>query len=461
MNRPYIFSSIFFTIVVLATFSCFTGCDSTQIRPNIIFLLTDDQRWDAMSCMGNEIIQTPGMDDLANQGVLFKNAFVTTAICGASRASILTGQYERRHGIKGFGKLTDKANINAYPLKLKSAGYRIGFIGKYGVGNPPIELFDYWNATTGQPKYNNTDKNGNYKHYTRICSENALEFLQGCKENQPFCLSVSFKAPHVQDGDPKQFIYDPAYKDLYKNAVIPIPKTADDKYFYESFPAFFTKDNEARRRWDIRFSTTEKFQESIKGYYRLIHGVDVVISEIRNELEKLGQAENTIIVLMGDNGFYLGEHGMAGKWYGHEESIRVPLIIYDPRLPKSLRGQIREEMALNIDIAPTLLEFADVVIPKVMQGKSLKKIIYGKSTEWRDEFFYEHSFQYDPIPKSEGVVSKRYKYLRYPEAEPVFEELYDLKTDPFEERNLSENPNYNDLLEKMRTRCYALSDAAK
>ena len=207
----------------------------------------------------------------------------------------------------------------------------------------PADKFDVWHGIGGQPKYEHTDEQGNYKHLTQIMGEQSIEFLRGCSDDQPFCLSVSFKAPHVQDGDPRQFIYDPVYKDLYKDAVIPVPKTADPRYF-ESFPEFFRNDNEARRRWEIRFSTPEKYQESVKGYYRLITGVDVVTGRIRDELERLGLADNTVVMLLGDNGFYLGEHGIAGKWYGHEESIRVPLVIYDPRLPEDRRGQELEEI---------------------------------------------------------------------------------------------------------------------
>jgi arylsulfatase A-like enzyme len=422
-------------------------------QPNIIFLLTDDQRWDTMGCMGNEIIKTPNMDNLAQEGTLFKNAFVTTAICGASRASILTGQYERRHGCVGFGRLSDRDNEKTYPLMLKDKGYRIGFIGKYGVFNPPVEKYDYWKAMIGQPKYEHTDENGDYKHYTKICEENALEFLEG-NDNKPFCLSVSFKAPHVQDKDPRQFIFDPAYQDLYKDVKIPPPKTGADKYYYGAFPDWFTKSNEARRRWRIRFSTPEKYQESVKGYYRLIYGVDVVIGNIRKKLEEIGEADNTVIVLMGDNGFYLGEHGIAGKWYGHEESIRVPLILYDPRLPKSLKGQEYDEMALNVDIAPTLLDLADIQPSESMQGRSLLPLIKRENTEWRKEFFYEHRFKKESgktkIPPSEGVRTKRYKYLTY--LGHNFEELYDLKNDPHEINNLAQSSDNQNLLEKMRAK---------
>ena len=220
--------------------SLYHSCSKANKRPNIIFLLTDDQRWDAMGAMGNKIIKTPNMDRLAREGTLFTNAFVTTAICCTSRASIFTGQWARRHGIHDFSTdFSSEQRAITYYQQLRQAGYRTGFIGKYGVGkNLPSMDFDYWNGIPGQPKYEHTDENGQYKHLTQIMGEQSIEFLQDCSKDQPFCLSVSFKAPHVQDSDPRQFLYDPAYKDLYKDVEIPLPKTADPK-FWQTFPDFF------------------------------------------------------------------------------------------------------------------------------------------------------------------------------------------------------------------------------
>ncbi len=341
-------------------------------RPNIIFLLTDDQRADAMGCAGNPIIHTPNIDDVAKNGVLFKNAFVTTSICASSRASILSGQWTRRHKINDFGThFSEAALAQTYPMLLRKAGYRLGFIGKYGVGpkrDLPVDEYDYWRGFPGQGRYEHKDKDGNYKHLTQIMGEQAIEFLRSCSKDKPFCLSVSFKAPHVQDGDPRQFIYDRAYKNLYKDVTIPSPKTAERRYF-EALPEFL-QTSEARRRWQIRFSTPAKFQESVKSYYRLVTGVDVVIGKIRDELKRLSFDDNTIIMFTGDNGFYLGEYGLAGKWFPHEESIRVPLVIFDPRASRSRRGVSCEQMALNVDIAPTILELAGVKVPQQMQGRS-------------------------------------------------------------------------------------------
>ncbi len=432
-------------------------------RPNIIFLLTDDQRWDTMGCAGNPLIQTPNMDALAAGGVRFTNAFVTTSICAVSRASVFSGQYARRHGIHDFaGSFSESAWAQTYPAQLKGLGYRTGFIGKFGVGAAktfPVETFDYWKGIAGQPRYEHKDEQGRYKHLTQIMGEQSMEFLQGCSTDQPFCLSVSFKAPHVQDGDPRQFIYDPVYKDLYKDAKIPVPKTASEEHF-ATLPEFLQDDRTTTRvRWKLRFATEEMYQESVKSYYRLITGVDVVMGRIRKELARRGLADNTIIILMGDNGFFLGEHGFAGKWYGYNESLRVPLLVYDPRLPENLRGRIRDEIALNIDIAPTILSLAGADVPEVMQGKALTPLLSGRKVLWRDDFFYEHLFVHRPggkgpnlIPQTEGVVSPRWKYLRYLEQSPPYEQLFDLETDPYEEKNLAESTKFQDRLEAMRTR---------
>lgn len=425
--------------------------DKSSGRPNVIFLLTDDQRWDTMGCMGNSIIRTPNMDRLAEKGVLFESNFVTTSICAASRASIFAGQYTRRHRIIDFKTgFSPSALKRTYPLLMRRVGYRIGFIGKWGVGNNlPEKEFDYFKGFPGQGRYFHKE-NGKQVHLTSIMGRQAIEFLNGCSENQPFCLSISFKAPHVQDNDPRQFLYDPAYEDLYKNVTIPVPKTAHPRYF-EALPEYI-RNSEARRRWEIRFSTPEKFQESVKGYYRLIYGIDVVLGRIMAALKELKFEDNTIIILTGDNGFYLGEHGLAGKWFMHEESIRTPLIVYDHRLPVSLRGKRRQEIVLNIDLAPTILDLVGLDIPAPMQGRTLRGLIYGKEEPWRNNFFYEHLFEHPTIPRSEGIRNERWKYVRYIDQHPAHEELYDLENDPHEEHNIAMIKGNTEVLNSLRKR---------
>jgi arylsulfatase A-like enzyme len=367
-----------------------------------------------------------------------------------------------RHGIDDFAKDFSAAALNqTYPILLRDAGYRIGFIGKYGVGrNLPSDRFDYWRGFPGQGRYEHTDEDGGYLHLTQIMENQAVEFLGRCSASEPFCLSVSFKAPHCQDVDPRQFLFDRRYENLYEDVTIPPPVTGADRYF-ESFPDFFKKNNEGRRRWEVRFSTPELYQEMVKGYYRLITGVDRAVGRIRDELKRLGFENNTILVLTGDNGFYLGEHGLAGKWYGHEESIRVPLVVYDPRLPDNKRGRRRDEIVLNVDIAATILSVAGLALPASMQGSDLTALIDGKDVPWRDDFFYEHLFRHPGIPRSEGLRTERYKYLRYIDQDPPYEELYDLEKDPHEVTNLAMSQEYRTLLSSLRKRYAELKQLSK
>ena len=429
--------------------------DTSEIRrPNIIFLLTDDQRSDILSFAGNPIIQTPNLDKLAREGIFFENAFVSTSICSVSRASILSGQYGRRHQIWGFGKSFSQAQFaETYPMVLKNAGYTVGFIGKYGVGSTdlPASEFNYWKGFGGQGNYSQTDDSGNPIHLTKKIGQQIQEFLNLYQESDtPFCLSVSFKAPHVQDGarpDPEAlFPFDPAYASYYEETVWQKPLAAAGPYF-NHFPGTFTSKNEARKRWSVRFSTEERYDASLEGYYRLVHGVDVVVGELLDSLEQKGLADNTIVIFSSDNGFYLGEYGFAGKWYGSEPCIRVPMIIYDPR-PDAPKGQRIQEISLNIDIAPTILSLAGAEIPAVMQGKNLMDL-FNNVPNWRTDFLYEHIWPDGTpyyIPSTEGVVSLDRKYMQYfvglEPTQVLFEELYLLGQDPFELKNLAQDSTH-------------------
>lgn len=419
-------------------------------RPNIIFLLTDDQRWDSLSCMGNPVIRTPNIDKLSEHGVHFRRHFVTTAICMTSRASIFSGLYARTHGINDFQKpFTPEQYSRIYPELMRAAGYYTGFIGKWGVGNRmPEDRFDYWRGFPGQGHYYQK-RDGQFVHLTELMGDQSLEFLGGVTKGKPFCLSVSFKAPHVQDEDPRQFLYDPKHRYLYHDDRIPIPRTADPRYIAMLPPE--VQRSEGRRRWAVRFGTPELYQESVRSYYRLITEVDMVVGRLVADLKKRGVWENTVIVYSGDNGFYLGEHGLAGKWLMHEESIRTPMIIHDPRLPAAAQGKKLEHMSLNIDIAPTLLSIAGLNAPQ-MQGRDLYPLIQGQTGDWRHEFFYEHTFTNGWIPQTEGIRSETWKYTRYTDTDPTFEELFDLSADPLEEHNLAADPARKSQLEQMRAR---------
>jgi arylsulfatase A-like enzyme len=188
----------------------------------------------------------------------------------------------------------------------------------------------------------------------------------------------------------------------------------------------------------------------VKGYYRLVTGIDRVVGRLRAALQERGLADTTAIVYSGDNGFFLGEYGLAGKWTPHEASIRVPLLVYDPRLPEGARGRTRPEMALNIDVAPTLLAFAGLGPSASMQGQSLLPLVSGESPEWRSDFFYEHLFEHPRIPKMEGVRTELWKYIRYVDSDPLIEELYDLRGDPQELDNLAGRKEWVPALTRLR-----------
>ena len=428
-------------------------------RPNFLILLTDDQRWDMMGCAGNPIIQTPNMDWLARNGVQFMNAFVTTSICAASRASIFTGLYERTHQFTfGTPPLRDEFADMSYPALLRAAGYRTGFVGKFGmsVGREARDgMFDSFKPL-GRGPYFKKRRDGTVRHLTDITGDEAIAFLRDDRRDQPFCLSVSFNAPHAEDRDPKQYFWPKSVDHLYRDVAVPVPRTADPAFFEQQPP--FLKESLNRVRWRWRFDTPKKQQEMTKGYYRMISGVDGAMGRIMAELRKLKLDDNTVVVFTGDNGYFLGERGFAGKWLMHEESIRVPLVVFDPREDSAARGSRPDQMALNVDIAPTVLRLAGIGVPEKTQGRSLVPLLKGEHPQWRTDFFYEHLFNTRRIPKTEGVRTERWKYARYFEQAPVHEELYDLASDRHEERNLVGDEQHAAMLDSLRKRCDELRD---
>jgi arylsulfatase A-like enzyme len=431
-----------------------TGDQARADQPNILFLLIDDQRDDTLGCAGHPIIQTPVVDSLAAEGVRFRNAFVTTSICAASRASVLTGLYERTHGYT-FGKppISVAHMAESYPAILHEAGYHTGFIGKYGVkadGKPEHEIFDVYEPSPYSYLLEQPD--GSKRHATEIKGDQAIRFLKDNPRGKPFCLSISFNAPHAVDGDMEDhYPWPKAMDGLYDDVKIPAPRLGDASIF-DNHPEFL-KTSMNRIRYGWRWDTPEKYQKNMKAYFRMLSGIDRVIGRVRKELDKLHLAENTVIIYMGDNGYYMGDRGFAGKWSHYEQSLRVPLIVYDPRLPKQKRGLISDEMALNIDVPATMLALAGAKIPTHYQGRDLSLLLQDEDAlNWRDDFFCEHLMENEHIPKWEGVRGKRYVYARYFEQQPVYEYLHDLKTDPDQLVNLASQVEHRDILAQMRKR---------
>jgi len=430
-------------------------------RPNLVFILSDDQRFDTMGCAGNRIIQTPHMDALARGGVRFKNAFVTTPICAASRATLLTGLYERTHHFTfSTPPLADAFTDDSYPARLRQAGYRTGFVGKFGVETEKGgqgRMFDYFRPLNRTP-YFKKQPDGSERFVEDIVGDRAAEFLDGCKSDQPFSLSVSFNAPHAEDNDPKQYFWPTRFDSLYRNVNFPIPKTMSPA-FWDKQPEFL-KNTESRVRYNWRFDEPQKYQEMVRGYYRMITAIDDVIGRVRTELDRRGLADNTVIVFMSDNGYFLGERGFADKWYGYEYSLRVPMIVFDPRLEAARKGKVADAVALNVDIAPTLLDLAGIPAPARYQGRSLLPLLHGRApADWRKEFFFEHLFERDNIPKSEGVRGARWTYIRWFQQQPVVEELYDHDADFEETRNLVHSAKQREVLQTLRARTDALRES--
>lgn len=433
-------------------------------RPNLVFLFLDDMRWDAASFTGNQVITTPNMDILASEGTIFENAFATTAICMVSRASVFMGQHMARHGIDGFGQnLSASKWENSYPDQLDEAGYYMGFIGKQGLGRNFIGLYgtyDFDKSWEGQGNYFGQTIDGepaNGRHITKFVGDLAVEFVEeatGSSQNpaqSPFCLQISFKAPHVLDtAAGGEFQNDPAFDNLYADDTITRAKT-DTQAQFDDLPTFLQGASTAgTQRASHRFGTEARFQENVKKHHRLIHGVDVQIGRILDALSDPNNdgdpsdsvRDNTVIILSSDHGFFLNERRQAGKWYIQEESIRIPLVVSDPRLPASLKNKRVPEMALNIDISATLLDYAGATIPTVMQGRSLRPIVEGQTQEdWRTNFFHDHPNIGSVVFDNEGVRTESFVYTRYP-SDGNFQQLYDITVDPYQRTNLADDPRY-------------------
>jgi arylsulfatase A-like enzyme len=451
-----VFISIGFVIIMASNVACIR---KSKTKPNIIFILTDDQRWDAMGYAGNSQIHTPEMDLLAEKGIYFKNAFVTTPICAASRASIMTGLYERTHGYTfEQGAIKDDFIENSYPALMMASNYYTGFFGKFGIDYDDVSsLFDISEVYDRQDKYK--DYRGYYYktigkdtvHLTRYTGQKAIDFINNAPPDRPFCLSLSFSAPHAHDPSPEQYFWQEEVDHLYRDTIMSPPLLSEYKYF-EELPDVVKKGIN-RSRWFWRYSTPKMYQHSIKGYYRMISGIDIEIGKIRRTLIEKGIAGNTIIILMGDNGYFEGERQLAGKWLMYDNSLRVPMIIFDPR--SDVHKDITD-LVLNIDIPSTILEYAGLNIPVSWQGISLAGYSKGRMPAVaRKDFLCEHLWDVDKIPSSEGIRTKEWKYFRY-HAAPAPEELYHISEDPNEINNLAGNKEYRDILNHLRYRMDSL-----
>ncbi len=449
------FLSSVLTALLTAVLALFTapvdrGLPQTAPQPlNIVVLVIDDTRWDSIGAAGNPIVRTPRLDGLAAEGIRFAQARVATSICMTSRASILTGQYMSRHGIDRFGKpLTPEAFARTYPGMLRGAGYWTGYVGKYDVGAPRPSDFDFVRAYHGR-HWIQLDS-GERVHVTEKNARDATDFLRSRPRDRPFLLSVGFFAPHAEDAAKDQYLPQDWSAPLYAGVQVPPSSLAGEKYLRALPPFLSQPSNEGRIRFHWRFDTPERYQEYMIRYYRLITEVDAATGRVVDELKAQGVYDHTLIVFIGDNGYFHADRGLADKWYPYEQALRIPLIVRDPRLARGLRGATRDDMALNIDIAPTVVAAAGVPVPDVMQGRDLSPLYLRDTPAWREEFFYEHPTitSRDRIPASQGVIRRDWKYVYWPEFD--HEQLFNLKADEHEIDNLAGTPAHARQLSIMR-----------
>lgn len=423
---------------------------------NILVLLADDWRYDTLGCAGNLVVKTPQLDRLASEGMRFTHNCVTTSICGVSRACLFTGQWMSRHGNPAM-QMFKTPWAETYPGLLRANGYFVGHVGKWHNGQFPAANFDFGRSYQGTHWMKQPD--GTETHVTKKNENDALDFLRERPADKPFCLTLAFFATHAEDKNPKQYLPQPESMSLYRDVTIPVAKSATDEAFHK-LPPFINEKNESRVRWHWRFDTPEKYQEMMKNYYRLASEVDSTCGRVLEELKKQGVLDNTLVIFTGDNGYFHGEHGLADKWYPHQESIRVPLIVRDPRMAK--HGGTNDNFTLNVDLAPTILAATGIKAPATMQGRDLAPLyLAAEKPAWRTEFFYEHATykSADFIPASEALVRKDWKYMIWPDF--GVEQLFNLSADPLEENDLVKDPAQTKRLAEMRARFAELKAAAK
>ena len=433
------------------------GAPTSQQRPNLVLLLSDDHPHDHLASAGHPLLSTPHLDALAGNGVRFERAFTSTPICAAARATLLTGLSERAHGYT-FTRppLSEDLRSSSVPALLRDAGYRVGLVGKLGVrlGPDGVDgLFD--SHVPGTLPYRTME--GDQPHLTERNARSAVEFITA-DSSAPFCLFLWFQAPHAADGDPRQYIWPPELDSLYEDSELPpLPPTSRPEFF-AGLPEFL-RESLNRDRFFWRFDTPEKRQQMTRGYLRLLTAMDRAVGRVTECLEQEGLSDSTVVLFTGDNGYFLGERGFAGKWTMHDRSIRIPLILHDPRLPARLRGVTSPALVSHLDIPPTLLELAGIEPPPRMQGRSLLPLLRGEPVTWREEVFTEHLWEHPRIPRTEGLRTDRWKYIRYLD-HPEYEELYDLQSDPHEAQNLAAAPEHAERLAELRSRCTAAARAA-
>lgn len=433
--------------VILAT-AAVTRAAGAAERPNILFVLTDDQRWDAMSCAGHPYLETPNMDRLAAEGARCASAFVTTSLCSPSRASFLTGQYARVHGVTNNNYEVNFTKHPTFAEHLQKAGYDTAYVGKWHMGwsDRWRPGYNTWISFEGQGEYFDQPFTFNGEvipttgYTTDVTTSFAVAWLRQ-KRDRPFLLHVGYKAPH-QPWTPAE-----RHKGMYEGKEWPAPPSFWDTL--EGKPDWVVKHGQETLK-QSRETRQKNINRFVQKYSECVKGIDENLGRILQALEESGELDNTFIIYAGDNGYFFREHLLGDKRAMYDPSIRIPILLRYPRLIQP--GTVIDRFVLNVDVAPTILDLAGLEVPKTMQGRSLVPLLRGKDTRWRTDFLYEYLHE-EPYmyPTVYGVRSADWAYLHYPDLTGQ-DELYDMAADPHQLKNIIDDPAHAATAERMKQR---------
>ena len=449
------------TVAGVASLSLAPALARSERRPNILLILTDDQRWDGMSCAGHPFMKTPNMDRIAAEGVRFANMFVTTSLCSPSRGSYLSGLYAHTHKI--INNFTDyPVGLSGYHRRLQEAGYETAYVGKWHMGEQSDERrpgFDYWASHKGQGTYFDTTFNVNGKrgvlkgYYTHRVTDLAVDWLKKPR-TRPFLLVHGHKAPHCP------YEPEPKYAHIFDDVKIEKPPTAKD--YGEGKPEWL---RQRLRTWhgiEGPLFGAGDYGTFVRTFLATQLSVDDSVGEIYDTLKRMGELDNTVLIYASDNGSMLGEHGAVDKRTMYEESIRVPLLVRYPELIKEPR--VVNEMVLNLDVGPSIVDICGTKPLPDVHGMSWKGLLQGGAPNWRKSWYYEYNYEkeFPYTPNVRGVRTDEWKYIHYPNGDDrpdkYIAELYNLKEDPLETRNLIEEPQAEEKLSELKAELRRLQE---